>query len=100
MIDDEIRGIDHLRDETQRWIRDLVRNYTFEPGQLKLLILAGESWDRTIEARELIRKDGICIEDRFGQTKKHPAATIERDSRASFARLIKQLKLDLDPPRI
>lgn len=92
--------IEHLREPTQDWIRDLVRDYTFEPGQLKLLILAGDSWDRTAVAREELKSDGITIKDRFDQIKKHPAATIERDSRSSFARLMKQLKLDIDPPRI
>jgi len=91
--------IGHLQPQTQRWITDLVRNFTFEPVQLKLLILAGEAHERTNEARERIAKDGICIEDRFGQLKRHPAVQIERDSRSAFSKLMRQLKLDIDPPQ-
>lgn len=99
-MDEKIPGIDHLRGQTQTWIRDLVRSYTFEPVQLKLLVLAAEAWERTMEAREILKRDGLCVEDRFGQVKKHPATMIERDNRTSFSRLMKQLKLDLDPPEM
>ncbi|MEX2400559.1 MAG: P27 family phage terminase small subunit [Rhodothermales bacterium] len=92
--------IEHLQDHTQQWVRDLVRSYTFEPVQLKLLILAAEAHERCSEAREQLKRDGITIKDRFDQIKRHPAVQIERDSRLSFSKLMRQLKLDLDPPEM
>lgn len=70
----------------------------FEPVQFKLLVLADEAHERCAEARRELKRDGFTIKDCFDQTKRHPAVQIERDSRTSFSKLMRQLKLDLDPP--
>jgi P27 family predicted phage terminase small subunit len=88
----------HLAENTRLWWRQVVRNYVLEPHHLLLLQAAGEAWDRLQQARELLARDGLTIGGREGGMRPHPAAAIERDSRIAFARLIRELDLDVDPP--
>ena len=88
----------HLTEATRVWWRAVVREYTLEPHHMRLLQAAGECWDRLQQARALLDRDGIVIEGREGGMRPHPAAAIERDSRIAFARLIRELDLDVDPP--
>jgi hypothetical protein len=64
-----------------------------------LLTLAGEAWDRCEQARTLLATHGLTYADRFGQPRSRPEVAIERDSRIAFARLIRELSLDVEPPR-
>ena len=88
----------HLRPETREWCSSVDRDYELEPHHRRLLVLAGEAWDRAGEARETIETEGAYYVDRFGSPKPHPALAIERDSRLGFARLVKQLELDAAEP--
>lgn len=87
----------HLRAATRRWVDGVVENYVLEPHHLRLLVLAGEAWDRCTAAREAIAENGLTCEGRFG-AKARPEVAIERDSRLAFARLVRELNLDADPP--
>ena len=88
----------HLSDSTRDWWRSVVREYQLEPHHMRLLQAAAECWDRLQQARELLQRDGLVIEGREGGMRPHPAAAIERDSRIAFARLIRELDLDVEPP--
>lgn len=88
----------HLRDETRTWWRSVVREWALEEHHRRLLTLLAESWDRIQEARERIEMDGPYVEDRFGQLKAHPALSVERQEKIAFARLLRELDLDLEPP--
>lgn len=97
----------HLRPETAEWWAAVARDFSLEPHQIRLLTLACEAWDRGQEAREAISEHGSTYIDRFGQPRARPEVAIERDSRISFARLLRELSLDADgasdggrPPRI
>jgi len=96
----------HLTAATQRWWEGVASEYELESHHLKLLTAAAESWDRGQEAREILAAEGLCTTDRFGQRRAHPAAAIERDAKGLFARLVRELGLDVDgpgenrPPRI
>jgi phage terminase small subunit len=63
---------------------------------LMLLTKAFEAWDRAERCRIRIDEDGEAVEDRFGQWKPHPLLACERDSRAAFATLIRQLGIEPD----
>ena len=89
----------HLRDETRAWWRSVVETYDLEAHHLCLLLLCCEAWDRGQEAREQLKRDGTYYSDRFGQPRAHPAVNVERDARISFARLLRELDLDVEPPR-
>ncbi len=88
---------DHLSPPAAAWWDRIVSGWDLDPAALLVLTAALESFDRMTEAQEVIRRDGSVIEDRFGIPKQHPATYIERDSRSSMLRAIKQLGLDLEP---
>ena len=72
--------------------------YELESHHLRILQAACEAWDRYSEARETLAKEGVIYHDRFGQPRSHPCIGIERDSRLAFAKLLKSLDLDIEPP--
>ena len=98
MTDDVLRTPRHLRKATKAWFRRVTGEYELDEHHVKLLILACEAWDRCQQARERIDADGLTVADRFGQIKAHPCAAIERDSRIAFARLLRELGLDVTEP--
>jgi len=76
----------------------VVTTYVLEAHHRRLLTLAAEAWDRTCQAREALAEHGLVFEDRFGQPHARPEVGIERDSRLAFARLLRELDLDVEPP--
>lgn len=89
----------HLQADTRDWFDSVAADYILEPHQVRILTLAGEAWDRCVEARQRIAKEGLTVEGREG-LKTHPCVAIERDARAAFARLVAQLGLDdADEPK-
>jgi hypothetical protein len=62
------------------------------------LTLAAEAWDRAEQAREAIAQHGMTFMDRFGQPHARPEIAIERDNRIAFARLLRELALDVEAP--
>ena len=88
----------HLSPEAKRWWGEVVRSYELEPHHLKLLALAAETWDRAQEARRRIAEDGTYVLDRWGCVKSHPAVNVERDAKTTFARLVRELALDVSEP--
>jgi phage terminase small subunit len=88
----------HLQPETQEWWLRVVTDYALEPHHLRLLQAAGEAWDRSQQAREAIAGHGLTFIDAQGSPRSRPEIAIERDSRIAFARLIRELDLDAEPP--
>ena len=88
---------EHLQPATQEWFELVISNYVLEPHHVLLLQLAGEAWDRCQQAREMLA-DGLTVKTADGGLKAHPCVAIERDARLAFARLIRELDLDTEPP--
>jgi len=88
----------YLSPAMQQWWRDVVRDYALDPHHLRLLEAAADSWDRMVEARTVLAREGLTVTTKSG-TKRHPCADIERDSRLAFARLVRELDLDCPPPQ-
>lgn len=88
----------HLRPDTAAWWESVAHDYALEAHHLRILTLAAEAWDRGVEAREAIGKYGSVYVDRFGQPRARPEVAIERDSRIAFARLVRELALDVTDP--
>jgi phage terminase small subunit len=88
----------HLSPTAAQWWRTVVERYELEQHHLRLLQLAAEAWDRSQQARALIEAEGLILIGRQG-ARPHPAIAIERDSRLGFARLLRELDLDTEPPR-
>lgn len=89
----------HLRLATRAWWNNVVANFELDQHHTRLLQLAAESWDRGLQAKEAL-KTGLTYVDRWGSPRARPEVQIERDSRISFARLIRELDLDgaIAPP--
>src|SRR5262245_30471280 len=88
----------HVSASCKRWWSDVVSGYVLEGHHLRLLQLAAEAWDENEAAREVLAKDGLVIAGREGGLRPHPAVAIARDARLAFARLIRELDLDTEPP--
>jgi P27 family predicted phage terminase small subunit len=88
----------HLRAATRRWWCEVVRRWELDSHHTRLLTLAAEAWDRCAQARELLEREGLTTTTGAGGAKLHPAARLEVDSRLAFARLLRELDLDLDAP--
>ena len=89
----------HLAPETADWWCAVLGDYELEAHHLRLLRLACESWDRCQQAREILDRDGLTTGTESGGLKAHPAVGIERDARLAFARLLRELDLDAEPPQ-
>src|SRR4051794_759408 len=70
-----------------------------DEGGRVVLAAACEAFARMREAQALVDKEGLTVEDRFGQKKPHPAIIVERDMRTQILAALKQLNLDLELPR-
>lgn len=88
----------HLRAATRRWWVDVCATWALEEHHVRLLTLAGEAWDRCAEAREQIRREGLTVPTKAGGPRLHPCVRVEQESRIAFARLIRELDLDLEAP--
>lgn len=98
MRNDTLKAPSHLRKPTREWWKRTAEDFDLEEYHLKLLTLAAEAWDRCQEARAALAKHGTVYDDRFGQPKARPEVAIERDSRIAFARMLRELALDVEAP--
>ena len=88
----------HLQPATGAWWSSVQNEYVLEAHHVRILTLAAEAWDRGQEAREILDREGLTYLDRFGAPRARPEVAIERDSRVAFARLLRELGLDVAPP--
>ena len=88
----------HLSRTAGKFYTDVFKEFELEPHHLKILTAACECLDRMQDAREQIKKDGLFVKDRYGQVKAHPAQKVEIDNKTLFARLIRELGLDIEGP--
>ncbi len=87
----------HLRTATKRWWAHIVEHFELDQHHLRQLQAAAEAWDRYQQARETLAEDGLVVQTADGGTKAHPCVAIERDSRLSFLRALRELDLDGAP---
>jgi len=88
----------HLSEAMRAWWRQVMGDYELEPHHVHLLEAACDAWDRTTQAREVLREEGLTVTTKSG-CKRHPCCDIERDSRLSFMRALRELDLDCPSPR-
>ena len=93
-----VRVPEHLRPATRAWWLRVVEGWSVDDHHVRLLTLAAEAWDRCEAARRVLDEQGISYVDRFGAPRARPEVAVERDSRLAFARLLRQLDLDAEPP--
>jgi P27 family predicted phage terminase small subunit len=88
----------HLRKATSEWWAQIVADFDLDSHHVRLLTKACEANDRCEQAREALLKHGLTFDDRFGSPHARPECAIERDSRLAFARLVREIGLDVTPP--
>jgi len=88
----------HLSADAKRWWLSVVDGWEIDNHGVRLVTLAAEAWDRGVQARKLLAKEGITYHDRFGAPRKHPCISIEENARIAFARLVRELNLEADEP--
>jgi len=89
----------HLRLATRHWWESVCSAYVLEEHHVRLLTLAAEAWDRAADARDAMAKDGTYIPGRYrGSLHVHPAVRVARQAALDFARLLRELDLDTEPP--
>lgn len=88
----------NLRPATRKWFKSVVEDYELDGHHVRLLTLAAEAWDQAQTAREVLDRDGLTFLDRFGQPKERPECGILQNARIAFARLIRELALDVETP--
>jgi phage terminase small subunit len=73
-----------------------------DSGGLAILTAAAEAFHRVTAAEEVVAREGMLVEDRYGIKKPHPCTGIARDARSQLLTALRQLNLDLEPlqPRI
>ncbi len=89
----------YLSKKSQEFFNETAGNYDLEAHHIKTLILACECLDLIEKARKEVEKTGAFYPDRFGHTKSNPALNVIRDQKTLFARLIRELALDLEPSK-
>jgi phage terminase small subunit len=92
------RAPKHLKPATRRWWVSVVEGYVLEEHHLRLLTMAAEAWDRKEAARAAIARDGLVFTDRLGSPRARPEVTVQRDAEVTFARLVRELRLDVGEP--
>jgi phage terminase small subunit len=97
----------YLSETAAAWWRRVWNRWQIGVHQRPLLDAAASCLDRIAEAQRILHDEGLVTHDRFGQAKGHPACLIERDSKALFARLFRELALGPEdvpeaarPPRL
>ena len=88
----------HLQTTTKKWFKQVLEEYDFESHHVRLLTLAAEAWDRSVLAQAAIKKYGILYVDK-GRPRPNPAIRIKEQAEIIFARLIRELNLDVEPPK-
>jgi len=87
----------HLGAAGRAFWATVMEAFDLEPWQVRLLISTCEAADRAERARKIVDAKSEVVSDRWGQLKVNPAASIERDARATFVAGYKALGLDLGP---
>ena len=88
----------YLSKETRKWYGQILTEFRLEPHHVRLLVLACEAWDEKESARATVAKSGASYVDRYGQPREHPAVGTGRQARIAFARLVRDLALDIESP--
>jgi len=88
----------HLTPSASAWWKQVVGEFELEAHHVRLLTMAAEAWDRCEQARQMLAEHGLTYTDRFEQPRARPEVAIERDNRIAFARLLRELALDVEAP--
>lgn len=88
-----------LKAPGKRFWKKVLSEYQLEEAHdLQRLCQACGCLDEISESEEVVQNEGRYIQDRFLQTKEHPAAKAIRDNKVLFCRILRELALDIVIP--
>jgi phage terminase small subunit len=87
-----------LRPPTRRWFRDVIARWQLEQHHERLLALAARAYDEAEAAESAYRHEGMVVRQPSGRLAPHPGIAIAAEARRTYARMIRELDLDVDPP--
>jgi P27 family predicted phage terminase small subunit len=87
----------HLSAEARAVWGQYVEAYDFEPESLPVLQALCEWFDRRLEARALLKAEGIVVKTRLGESRPHPANALERHASTMVLKHARHLGIDLEP---
>jgi P27 family predicted phage terminase small subunit len=88
----------HLSASTRKWFTSIVTEFVLEDFHLRLLELCCVAWDRAQSARQAIKRHGLTYRAPNGDIRPRPEVNIEKNAMVVFARLLRELALDVPPP--
>jgi phage terminase small subunit len=88
----------HLSAASKAWFVEIAEAFELEAHHRRLLALAASAWDRGERARKVLASEGLTFTDKKGAPRARPENTIVRDAATVFARLVRELRLDVGPP--
>ena len=87
-----------VRPEAKREAKKLASEYGIDdPAGECLLVTFADAFTLESNCMDRVHKDGLMVEDRFGQMKAHPLIASARDARAQKLAALKALNIDLEP---
>jgi P27 family predicted phage terminase small subunit len=89
----------HLKTITKKWFKQVLADYELEPHHIKVLTLACEAWERAQDCQAILSKEGLTYTDRFGSPHPRPEVKIKEQAEIIFARLLRELCLDVELPK-
>jgi phage terminase small subunit len=89
----------YLNKGSRRWFERMTEIWAFGQDEVELLAQAAAQLDRIEQARASIAEQGPLIQNRYGNLVASPAVELERKASETFARLVRQLKLEREPRR-
>jgi P27 family predicted phage terminase small subunit len=90
-----------LSSESKALWKGLITDYGItDSAGLALVRQCCEATDRLRQVQGILKRDGLCTVDRFGQRRAHPMVAAERDCRQQILAAIRGLRLDISsaPP--
>lgn len=93
-----VRPPAHLSEYAATWWLGIARRYELESHHYELLTRAAEALDRCRQAREVVDRLGMSYGDPSKNPKMRPECLVQRDQAVLFARLVRELALDVEPP--
>jgi len=89
----------HLSASSKKWFRSVVADFVMDETDVRGLIRACEQYDIADWARDTLKAEGRVLTDTKGTKYAHPAVKMEKDSTTLAQRIVRDLKLDIPPPR-
>jgi hypothetical protein len=78
--------------------RHITRKYALSEHHRQLLVCACQAHSRMEDAQAILAREGLTTADRHGQSRAHPAVTIEAQARIAFMRALRELSLEDELP--